>query len=68
MMKPVNEVSVGTFFNFAGNICYIGLTNKSHYIVFPIEGNVPRDKKFGHKVYVYKRIKKNWIKIVKKKG
>ena len=61
-MTPIKEVSVGKFCRSEYGIVYIYKNNfKDNYAVFPVEGTVPTDKKFAHKVYVYKRVKKEWI-------
>jgi hypothetical protein len=65
-MIPINKVPVGKFCRFDGNIVYIYNNDfKNSYGVFPIEGSVPQDKAFNHKVYVYKRVKKSWIENMK---
>lgn len=65
-MTPINELPVGTFCNFVGNVVYIYKNNfKDIYGLFPIVGDVPTDRLFNQKVYVYKRIKKEWIKTAK---
>jgi len=66
-MTPINEVPVGKFCRFAGNVVYIYKNNfKDFYGVIPVVGVVPRYKKFGYSVYVYKRIKNEWIKAARK--
>lgn len=60
-MIPINEVPIGTFVRFAGNVVYIYKNNfENTYGVFPIKGLVPTDKPFDCKVYVYKKPKKEW--------
>lgn len=62
-MKPINELPVGTFCRFDGSVVYIYKNNFDDvYGVFPIGSVVPTDKSFNHKVLVYKKPKKEWVK------
>ena len=66
-MTPINEVPVGKFCKFAGNVVYMYKNNyKDAYSLIPIVGIVRQDKNWGHRVYVYKRIQKLWIEDAKK--
>jgi len=66
-MTPINEVPVGKFCRFDGNVVYVHKNNfKDTYALIPIVGSVPRDKNWDHRVYVYKRIQKSWVEDAKK--
>jgi len=61
-MTPINEVPVGKFCRFEYSVVYMCYNNfKDRYTLIPIENLMPRDKGWNHKVYVYKRIKKEWV-------
>ena len=61
-MTPINEVPVGKFCRFNFSVVYVAKNDfKYTYTLFPIEGSVPQDKAFNHKVYVYKRLPREWI-------
>jgi hypothetical protein len=61
-MIPINEVPVGKFVRFAGSVVYVYKNNFNDvYGIFPIQGKIATNKQFNHKVYVYKRIKKDWV-------
>lgn len=66
-MTPINEVPVGKFVRFEYAIAYMCYNNfKDRYTLLPIgDCIIPRDKSWTHKVYIYKRIKKEWIKKAK---
>ena len=66
-MTPINEVPVGKFCRFAGNVVYMFKNNfKDAYSLIPVIGYVPQNKKWNHKVYIYKRVPKVWIEDAKK--
>ena len=66
-MTPINEVPVGKFCRFDGNVIYVYKNNYTDaYALIPVVGTVPRDKNFDHRVYVYKRILNIWVEDAKK--
>jgi hypothetical protein len=65
-MTPINEVPVGKFVRLAFNVVYVIKNNfKNNYALMPIEGQVSKDQKWDVKVYVYKRLKKEWVEKAK---
>jgi hypothetical protein len=65
-MTPINEVPVGKFVRLAGNVVYVIKNNfKDNYALIPIEGHVSKDEAWDVKVYVYKRLNKQWIERAK---
>ena len=67
-MTQINEVPIGKFCRFAKNVVYVCKNDfKASYTLIPAVngGFIPRDKAFNHKVYVYKRIKKEWIEHIR---
>jgi hypothetical protein len=60
-MTPINEVSVGKFCKFKGDVSYVVKNNfKDSYMLAPITGRISSSK-WGVKVYVYKRPHTEWI-------
>lgn len=65
-MTPINEVPVGKFVKFHWNILYVCKNNhKDTYTLVPIIGVVPENMEWGHGVYVYKRVRKEWLQPTK---
>jgi hypothetical protein len=66
-MTPVNEVPVGKFCRFVDCVVYLYKNNfKNSYGLLPIAGTIPTNKAFEYKVYIYKRVKKDWVRVAKK--
>ena len=65
-MTPINEVPVGKFCRFENSIAYVYKNDfKTIYGLLPITDTIPTDKKFDHKVYIYKRVKPEWVNKAK---
>lgn len=63
-MTPLNEVPVGKFSRFDRSVVYVYKNNfKDIYGLLPIVGQIPTDKLFSYKVYIFiKSLKKNGLK------
>ena len=65
-MTPINKVPIGKFCRFNYSVVYMCFNDFNvRYTLLPIDGFVPRDEEFDCKVYVYKRIRKEWVEEAK---